>query len=119
MAASGAWPAGGSRRIPIPSARDPFWPGLLAALSLLPSWLGLGGGWHWVLDLFAHFPWQYLIAGFAVIGRTLRRRQRVPLGSVPATSVFNAGHDRHAGLATGLAVEPQEAAPPPSPGAER
>lgn len=90
MAASGAWPAGGSKHVPIPSARDPFWPGLLAALSLLPSWLGLGGSWHWVLDLFAHFRWQYLIAGFVVIGWALWRGQRTLLVLALATTMLNA-----------------------------
>ena len=28
--------------------------------SLIGSWLGQLGRWHWVLDLFSHFRWQYL-----------------------------------------------------------
>jgi endonuclease/exonuclease/phosphatase (EEP) superfamily protein YafD len=48
----------------------------MALMALLPSWLGLFGGWHWVLDLFAHFRWQYLILCAVVIAVAAWRRQR-------------------------------------------
>ena len=31
-------------------------------LGLAGSWLGLLGGWHWMLDLGSHFRWQYVVA---------------------------------------------------------
>lgn len=34
----------------------------LATLVLVPAVLGYAGHWHWLLDLCAHFRWQYLIA---------------------------------------------------------
>ena len=30
-------------------------------LALCGTWLGLFGRWHWSLDLFSHFRWQYLV----------------------------------------------------------
>ncbi|TDU64525.1 endonuclease/exonuclease/phosphatase (EEP) superfamily protein YafD [Prosthecobacter fusiformis] len=33
---------------------------ILLLLALSGTWLGLLGGLHWALDLFIHFPWQYL-----------------------------------------------------------
>jgi endonuclease/exonuclease/phosphatase (EEP) superfamily protein YafD len=50
--------------------------GMLALLALLPSWLGLFGGWYWALDLCAHFRWQYLIAGLAIVAWAAWRRRR-------------------------------------------
>ena len=45
-------------------------------LAVVPSWLGLLGDWHWVLDLFAHFRWQYLlICGIAFALAAWRRRR--------------------------------------------
>lgn len=48
----------------------------LAALALVPAVLGYAGQWHWLLDLCAHFRWQYLIALSAglVAAVGLRRR---------------------------------------------
>jgi endonuclease/exonuclease/phosphatase (EEP) superfamily protein YafD len=61
-------------------ARSQAWlggtPGILALLALLPSWLGLFGGWYWALDICAHFRWQYLIAGVFIVAWALWRRRR-------------------------------------------
>lgn len=45
-------------------------------MALLPTWLGLFGAWHWMLDLFTHFRWQYLIVSFMVLVIATWRRQR-------------------------------------------
>ncbi len=50
--------------------------GILALLALVPSWLGLLGGWHWALDLCAHFRWQYLAAGIVIVAWSVWRRRR-------------------------------------------
>ncbi|HWS26210.1 MAG TPA: endonuclease/exonuclease/phosphatase family protein [Xanthomonadales bacterium] len=34
----------------------------LSALALLPMLAGYAGDWHWLLDLCAHFRWQYALA---------------------------------------------------------
>ncbi|UXI69451.1 endonuclease/exonuclease/phosphatase family protein [Tahibacter amnicola] len=68
---------------PAPSARTPL--GLTAVLSrpvvgigwmvVLASLAGLMGRWHWFLDLFSHFRWQYLAAGgLALVTALLTRR---------------------------------------------
>jgi endonuclease/exonuclease/phosphatase (EEP) superfamily protein YafD len=45
---------------------------------IICSWMGLFGGWHWFLDLFSHFRWQYLLASvFAVAWAAWRRQQKV------------------------------------------
>ena len=62
---------------------------ILAALSLLPSWLGLAGGWNWRLDLFAHFRWQYLLLGAVVIPWALWRRHRLLLAFAVLTTLLN------------------------------
>jgi endonuclease/exonuclease/phosphatase (EEP) superfamily protein YafD len=63
--------------------------GALALLSLLPSWLGLAGGWYWFLDLFANFRWQYLLASAAVICWAAWQRQRGVLLLATLTFMLN------------------------------
>lgn len=48
----------------------------LAALALLPAWLGLSGSWHWFLDLLSHFRWQYLVISGLVLVWAIWSRQR-------------------------------------------
>lgn len=62
---------------------------VLAAIVLLPSWLGLAGSWHWRLDLFAHFRWQYLFLGAAIMLWALWRRHRVLLVFAVLTTLLN------------------------------
>ncbi len=62
---------------------------LPAAAALLPAWLGLAGQWHWILDLFAHFRWQYLPVAIAVIVLARRQRCRGLLWAGFATLLLN------------------------------
>jgi len=62
---------------------------IVAAVSLLPSWLGLAGSWHWRLDLFAHFRWQYLFLGAFIIPWALWRRHRALLAFAVLTTLLN------------------------------
>ena len=64
--------------------------GTLALLALLPSWLGLLGGWFWVLDLFAHFRWQYLIVSAVIVAWAAWRRRRGILALAGPTLLLNA-----------------------------
>lgn len=51
----------------------------LARLSLLPAaaaLLGFAGGYHWLLDLCAHFRWQYLLAMAVGLAAALLVRKR-------------------------------------------
>jgi endonuclease/exonuclease/phosphatase (EEP) superfamily protein YafD len=61
-----------------------------ALLLLIPSWLGLLGGWHWLLDLFAHFRWQYLFASALVIAWACWQRRRGIAGLAVLTLLLNA-----------------------------
>lgn len=63
---------------------------LLGLLALIPSWLGLFGGWHWLLDLCSHFRWQYLLASFAVAIWALALRQRRTAIAALLTLLLNA-----------------------------
>ncbi len=62
----------------------------LALLALLPSWLGLLGGRFRVLDLFAHFRWQYLVAGVLILAWAAWRRRRWVLRLAGPTLLLNA-----------------------------
>lgn len=62
---------------------------LIAVLLLLPSWIGLAGGWYWFLDLFANFRWQYLLASAAVICWAAWRRQHIVLVLAALTFTLN------------------------------
>ncbi len=64
--------------------------GTLALLALLPSWLGLLGGWYWMLDLLANFRWQYLLASALVLVWAAWRRQRRILVLAALTFTLNA-----------------------------
>jgi endonuclease/exonuclease/phosphatase (EEP) superfamily protein YafD len=63
--------------------------GALALLALIPSWLGLLGGWYWCLDLFAHFRWQYLVAGAAVLAWAAWRGRRLTMVAAALTCMLN------------------------------
>lgn len=62
----------------------------MALLALLPSWLGLLGGWHWLLDLMAHFRWQYLVLSALVIAWASWRQRRVVMALAALTLLLNA-----------------------------
>lgn len=62
----------------------------LAALLLLPGWLGLLGNWHWVLDLLSHSRWQYLFAAAAVAVWAIWSRRRAILALALLTLLLNA-----------------------------
>jgi endonuclease/exonuclease/phosphatase (EEP) superfamily protein YafD len=64
--------------------------GVAALLALLPSWLGLLGDWHWFLDLFSHFRWQYLIISASVIAWATWRRQPGMITLAALTFLLNA-----------------------------
>ena len=53
-------------------------------LILIASALGHVGAWHWFLDLFAHFRWQYLLAsGLCLFGAIYARKARlIGLGAI-------------------------------------
>lgn len=79
---------------------------------LLPTWLGLFGAWHWVLDLFAHFRWQYLIASAMVLAIAAWRRQRVVIAIAAMALLLNlfliarlAWHPGSAGATTAAGPE--------------
>ncbi len=63
---------------------------LIFLLSFVCSWLGLLGRWHWVLDLFSHFRWQYLlVCVLAVAWAFWRKRTLVKLAGL-TTLMLNA-----------------------------
>lgn len=50
----------------------------LSLWAALPALLGFAGAWHWLLDLCAHFRWQYLFVLLAgMVAALLRRRARL------------------------------------------
>jgi endonuclease/exonuclease/phosphatase (EEP) superfamily protein YafD len=61
----------------------------MVLMALLPSWLGLSGGWHWLLDLCAHFRWQYLIVCATAILIAAWRRQRWVVVAAVLTFALN------------------------------
>lgn len=61
----------------------------MALLVLLPSWLGLLGGWHWSLDLLAHFRWQYLGLSALVLAWAMWCRRRLVLALAVSTLLLN------------------------------
>jgi endonuclease/exonuclease/phosphatase (EEP) superfamily protein YafD len=69
-----------------------FWAAiwLMALIGLAPSWFGLMGDRHWLLDLMSHFRWQYLaFAGLVCLFATARRAWLILLIAL-ATLVLNA-----------------------------
>jgi endonuclease/exonuclease/phosphatase (EEP) superfamily protein YafD len=63
--------------------------GTLIVLALLPSWIGLLGGFHWFLDLFSHPRWQYLAICVLAVAWTAWRRQRRVLLFAGTTLLLN------------------------------
>jgi endonuclease/exonuclease/phosphatase (EEP) superfamily protein YafD len=63
--------------------------GAAALLALIPSWLGLLGGWSWLLDLLSHFRWQYLLASVVALGWAAWSRQRVVAAAALLTLLLN------------------------------
>ncbi|MDZ4288299.1 MAG: endonuclease/exonuclease/phosphatase family protein [Prosthecobacter sp.] len=81
---------------------------VLILLALAGSWLGLLGSWHWALDLFSHFRWQYLAACVAaVIWTVLRKRRWVTLISV-VTLLLNGWLVGHLMIGTGEGRVPRD-----------
>jgi endonuclease/exonuclease/phosphatase (EEP) superfamily protein YafD len=66
------------------------WFGAAVVLALLPSWLGLLGGWHWSLDLLAHFRWQYLLFAMLAVAWAAWCGRRVVLVLAALTFLLNA-----------------------------
>ncbi len=64
--------------------------GLGVLAGLLPSWLGMAGRWHWALDLFSHFRWQYLAACAVAVVWAVWRKQRLLLAAAILTLLLNA-----------------------------
>ena len=54
-----------------PSVRPGGFVDILLVLALAGTWLGLLGRFHWALDLFSHFRWQYLLICFVGIASSL------------------------------------------------
>jgi endonuclease/exonuclease/phosphatase (EEP) superfamily protein YafD len=73
----------------------------MTLLALIPSWLGLLGGWHWYLDLFAHFRWQYLIVSALIVVWAAWRGHRRTIVAAALTCMLNAT------LIGGLALHPE------------
>jgi endonuclease/exonuclease/phosphatase (EEP) superfamily protein YafD len=63
--------------------------GACVLLALVPSWLGLLGGWHWLLDLFSHFRWQYLFLSGTAIVLAAWRRQYIVTAVAALTFLLN------------------------------
>ncbi len=61
----------------------------LSALALLPMLAGYAGGWHWLLDLCAHFRWQYaVVLALGGLPALLLRRRRLAAAFL-AGSILN------------------------------
>lgn len=63
---------------------------VLILLALAGSWLGMLGHWHWLLDIFSHFRWQYLILCVVAVVWSLWRRRKVVAWISGLTLVLNA-----------------------------
>ena len=75
----------------------------LSALALLPMLAGYAGGWHWLLDLCAHFRWQYaVVLALGGLPALLLRRRRLAAAFL-AGSILNGWS---LVTATGPAIEP-------------
>jgi endonuclease/exonuclease/phosphatase (EEP) superfamily protein YafD len=64
--------------LPTPSWRDAVLDSVLrlSLLAAVLALLGYAGAWHWLLDLCAHFRWQYAVALLpGLVAAWLRRRQ--------------------------------------------
>lgn len=61
----------------------------MALMALLPSWLGLFGGWSWFLDLLSHFRWQYVAVGAVVLVVAAWRRAWWVIGATVLTLSLN------------------------------
>lgn len=61
----------------------------LVPVLLIPSWLGLLGGWHWSFDLLAHFRWQYLITSATIVAWAVWQRHRRIAGVAAITLLLN------------------------------
>jgi endonuclease/exonuclease/phosphatase (EEP) superfamily protein YafD len=73
-----------------PSVRLAGLADVVLLLSLTGSWLGLLGRWHWILDLFSHFRWQYLLVCLlAVAWAFWKKRTLVKLAGL-TTLMLNA-----------------------------
>jgi endonuclease/exonuclease/phosphatase (EEP) superfamily protein YafD len=64
--------------------------GILVALAMAPSWVGLAGGWYWFFDLFANFRWQYLMVSVVAVAWAAWARQRRVLVLAALTLLLNA-----------------------------
>ena len=62
---------------------------MLIILGLAGSWLGLLGRWHWALDQFSHFRWQYLALCIPSVAWTLWRKRRWLLMASLAILILN------------------------------
>jgi endonuclease/exonuclease/phosphatase (EEP) superfamily protein YafD len=62
----------------------------MAVLALVPSWVGLAGGWFWLFDVFANFRWQYLIVSVVVCALAAACRRRRLLALAGPTLLLNA-----------------------------
>lgn len=63
---------------------------ILLLMGLAGTWLGLVGQWHWVLDLFSHFRWQYLVISMLGVAWCLvMRRSRWVLAICVASLLMN------------------------------
>lgn len=58
-------------------------------MALSGTWLGLLGQWHWLLDLFSHFRWQYLIICLLAVAWTFWRKRRLMLCLSVASLLMN------------------------------
>jgi endonuclease/exonuclease/phosphatase (EEP) superfamily protein YafD len=56
---------------------------------MAPSWLGLLGNWHWMLDLLSHFRWQYLIISLVAAALAAWRRLRITAALAILTLLLN------------------------------
>ncbi len=71
-------------------------------LGLSASWLGLFGRWHWALDLFSHFRWQYLVVCLVAMVWAARCKRRVVLAISASTLLLNAALIGQLAFAHGL-----------------